>query len=113
MFTKLLVGATLTLAMGASLYTLYNPSAFSSCCPLQRAARSVCCSTPSTESTAPSCCTESCCTPAATVAPGTIFYCPLTEEFYDECCCTLVNGQYVCNVTGTISENCCCYPISD
>jgi hypothetical protein len=113
MLTKLLAGGVLTLVMGASLFHLYNPSGFSCCGRSEKspvASSSSCCSTQQ-----PCCSTsESCCTVATTAAaPGTIYYCPETGEFYDECCCTIVNGQYVCNVTGTVSAECCCYPISD
>ncbi len=118
MFTKLLAGGVLTLVMGVAIVHLYNPSGFCFNCSHSEKSPSACCSTPTAEPTSSSCCTESCCTEscctvAPTVAPGTIFYCPATDEFYDECCCTIVNGQYVCNITGNVSAECCCYPISD
>jgi hypothetical protein len=60
---------------------------------------------------------KSCCENGATAAKAdaccdaAISFCTRTGEFYQGCCCEVVNGQYRCLLTGEISDECCCIPV--
>jgi hypothetical protein len=30
-----------------------------------------------------------------------------------DCCCKVVDGKWVCQITGAVSDECCCIPLTD
>src|SRR5947209_5262738 len=57
-----------------------------------------------TTPTAHNCCTEAkanCCAQEGTsCCDASIVYCTRTDEFYEGCCCEIVDGRHLCLVTG-------------
>lgn len=44
--------------------------------------------------------------PAASTTEG--LYCPMVDTTFESCCCKVVDGKFVCQVTGAVSDTCCC-----
>lgn len=55
----------------------------------------------------------SCCSSKVASTQAGLLYCPLADVVLSECCCKVIDGKWVCQITGTVSDTCCCIPLAE
>ncbi|MBM3994205.1 MAG: hypothetical protein FJ303_08640 [Planctomycetes bacterium] len=75
------------------------------CCSAAKNKASDCCSKRS------DCCSAGANAKGRPCCDAAYTYCTQTGDVYEGCCCEVVNGRFLCLITGIVSDECCCIPL--